>query len=120
MLLNEVLRNLISNAIKYNEQAEKWVEVGYQDFDSPALEEASRSAQASWAFYIRDNGIGIPNAHLSQVFKLFKRLHPQELYGGGAGVGLAIVHQIIERHGGHRWAESVLGQGSTFYFTLAG
>ena len=67
---------------------------------------------------VQDNGIGIRDNHLSLVFKLFKRLYPQDCYGGGAGVGLAVVNQIVERHGGHIWVESIFGEGSTFYFTL--
>ena len=116
-LLNEVFRNLISNAIKYHDRPDRWVEVGYRDPD-----QGSRDAEAAtptWVFYVQDNGIGIQAEHLSEVFKLFKRLHPQERYGDGAGVGLAIVNQIIERHGGRIWVESTPGQGSTFFFTLA-
>jgi chemotaxis family two-component system sensor kinase Cph1 len=113
-LLSEVLRNLLNNAIKYNTQADKWVEVGYQDYDGDL------SGQRSCVFYIRDNGIGIRPEHTPVVFQLFKRLHPQEHYGGGTGVGLAIVNQIIERHHGRIWVESIPGEGSTFYFTLQG
>ena len=120
VLVNEVFRNLISNAIKYNNQAEKWVEVGFQPTSSEVAADSPRATAANWVFYVRDNGIGIPKIHLSSVFQLFKRLHPQEYYGGGAGVGLAIVHQIIERHGGQIWTESVEEEGSTFYFTLGG
>lgn len=119
ILVNEVFRNLVSNAIKYNDQAEKWVEVGFQTRNSDVTENSPRTQTANWVFYIRDNGIGIPEMHLSSVFQLFKRLHPQESYGGGAGIGLAIVHQIVERHRGQIWIESVEGEGSTFYFTLA-
>lgn len=111
-LLNEVFRNLLNNAIKYNKQAQKWVEVGYQESPDDA------SDGKTWIVYVRDNGIGIRPEHVSAVFQLFKRLHPQEHYGGGAGVGLAIVNQIIERHNSHIWLESMFGVGSTFYFTL--
>ena len=116
-LMAEVFGNLISNAIKYNEQSEKWVEVR-SERELPRTTDSGTIVPASWVFSIRDNGIGIPDNHLSDVFRLFKRLHPQELYGGGVGVGLAIVRQIIERHGGQIWVESVLGEGSTVYFTL--
>lgn len=114
VLVPEVFRNLLSNALKYNDQSDKWVEVGYQA-------QASTSAGYSTALvlYVRDNGIGIRSEHLSKVFQLFRRLHPQEHYGGGVGVGLAIVSQIIERHGGRIWVESEPGEGSTFYFTLS-
>lgn len=116
-LISEVFRNLISNAIKYNDQPEKWVEITYQQ-KLQAVSESQAQTPSMWIFTIRDNGIGIQENHLSEVFKLFKRLHPQELYGGGAGVGLAIVRQIIERHSGQIWIESTLGEGSTVYFTL--
>ncbi|MBC6434784.1 cyanobacterial phytochrome A, partial [Nostoc sp. HG1] len=69
-------------------------------------------------FYIRDNGIGIPQHHLKTIFRLFKRLHSQENYGGGAGAGLAIVKKIVELHNGQIWVESTVGIGSMFYFTL--
>ncbi|MGF1521570.1 MAG: ATP-binding protein [Leptolyngbyaceae cyanobacterium] len=119
VLVNEVFRNLISNAVKYNNQAEKWVEVGYQNLEDASSKTELESTNATCIFYVRDNGIGISETHQSEVFKLFKRLHPQEHYGGGAGIGLAIVHQIIERHDGHIWIESTAGEGSTFYFTLS-
>ena len=110
VLVSEVLRNLLSNALKYNEQDEKRIEVGYLDKEN--------NMRNGVTFYVKDNGIGIRESHIPLVFKLFKRLYPQEYYGGGAGVGLAVVNQIIERHGGHIWVESVFGEGSTFFFTL--
>ncbi|MBE7383512.1 MAG: GAF domain-containing protein [Leptolyngbya sp. SIO1E4] len=124
VLVSEVFRNLISNAIKYNNQPEKWIEVGYQDMATDTSAESSDAAlglaRSPQVFYVRDNGIGISKKHQSMVFKLFKRLHPQEFYGGGVGVGLAIVSQIIERHGGRIWVESDAREGSTFFFTFAG
>lgn len=118
-LINEVFRNLISNAIKYHEGPQRWVEVGYHDRAASRRDQDPQASESELIFYIRDNGIGIQAEHFDEVFKLFKRLHPQERYGDGAGVGLAIVNQIIERHGGRIWVESTPGQGSTFYFTLS-
>jgi light-regulated signal transduction histidine kinase (bacteriophytochrome) len=69
-------------------------------------------------FYIQDNGIGIQEKHLETVFRIFKRLHALNKYGGGTGVGLTIVKKIIERHHGKIWVESVYGHGTIFYFTL--
>jgi two-component system, chemotaxis family, sensor kinase Cph1 len=109
VLVNEVFSNLISNAFKYNDQAEQWVEIGYLEED-----EQNRST----VFYLRDNGIGIPEHHRETIFRLFKRLHSQEKYGGGVGAGLAIVKKIVELHNGRIWVESTLGLGSAFYFTL--
>ncbi|NJL10841.1 MAG: hypothetical protein HC908_13580 [Calothrix sp. SM1_7_51] len=62
--------------------------------------------------------MGILEHHHETIFKLFKRLHSQEKYGGGAGAGLAITKKIVELHGGRIWVESNIGIGSTFYFTL--
>ncbi|OUL27369.1 cyanobacterial phytochrome A [Nostoc sp. RF31YmG] len=115
VLVNEVFSNLIGNAFKYNDKAEQWVEIGYL-----VSNEQQTKGQASLAsvFYVRDNGIGIPAHHRETIFRLFKRLHSQEKYGGGVGAGLAIVKKIVELHNGRIWVESTVGIGSTFYFTL--
>ncbi|HEX2025556.1 MAG TPA: PAS domain S-box protein, partial [Actinomycetota bacterium] len=104
----EVFHNLIANAAKYNDKPDKWVEVGFRE--DPA---------GPTAFYVRDNGIGIPAKHFEAVFRLFKRLHGRDKFGGGTGIGLTIVKKIVERHGGRIWLESTSGEGTTFYFTLA-
>ncbi|MGP0039714.1 MAG: sensor histidine kinase [Rhodomicrobium sp.] len=98
----EVFRNLISNAIKYNDKPVKWIEVGYE----------------AQAFYVSDNGIGVREKHLDAIFRIFKRLHARDKYGGGTGMGLSIVKKIVERHGGRIWVESKFGEGSRFNFTL--
>jgi light-regulated signal transduction histidine kinase (bacteriophytochrome) len=108
VLVSEVFSNLIGNALKYNDKADPWVEIGCQE----------QLSGVTPIFYIRDNGIGIQAHHHETIFKLFKRLHSQEKYGGGTGAGLAIVKKIVELHGGRIWVESVAGAGSTFYFTL--
>ena len=104
-LVVELLINLIANAIKYNDKPAKWVEIGYQE-------------RAPLAFYVRDNGIGIAEKHHESVFRIFKRLHGRDDWGGGTGVGLTIVRKIVERHGGRIWIESKPGEGTTLYFTL--
>ena len=104
--IGEVFQNLFSNAAKYNDKPSKWIEVG-----------CDRSG-ATPVFYVRDNGIGIPVSHHESVFRIFKRLHEQNKYGGGTGAGLTIVRKIVERYGGRIWLESVPGEGTVFYFTL--
>ena len=117
--VREVLVNLLSNALKYNDKADKRVEVGYMKAnDSMALGSFSAETHQQMVYYVRDNGIGIAARHLDQVFKMFKRLHGREEYGGGSGAGLTIVRKLVERHGGHVWVESVQGEGCTFFFTL--
>ncbi|MFM7574960.1 MAG: ATP-binding protein [Snowella sp.] len=116
VLLEEVFTNLISNAFKYNNQSEKWVEIGFLD---PTLSNSLETFQPQLlTFYVRDNGIGIQEKHLDTIFRIFKRLHSLNKYGGGTGVGLTIVKKIIELHHGTIWIESSYGRGSTFYFTL--
>jgi two-component system, chemotaxis family, sensor kinase Cph1 len=118
-LIREVFSNLIRNGIKYSDHPEKWVEIGVANpMQDPINTSHSSVEETATVLYVRDNGIGIRPQHLEIIFKLFKRLHAQELYGGGAGAGLAIVKLIIERHGGWIWVESTYGQGTTFYFTL--
>jgi len=112
--ISELFTNLLTNAIKYNDKAEKWVEIGFIESDRGDPEDP-----LLYTFYVRDNGIGIPPHHLERVFQIFKRLHAQDQYGGGTGAGLTIVQKIVERHGGKIWVESTIGEGSTFYFTLA-
>jgi two-component system, chemotaxis family, sensor kinase Cph1 len=112
ILVNEIFTNLITNAFKYSDRIHKIIEIGY-------LEPSESTASTTPIFFVRDNGIGIKSHHLETIFRLFKRLHSQEQYGGGAGAGLAIAKRIVERHGGHIWVESTFHEGSTFYFTLA-
>jgi PAS domain S-box-containing protein len=107
MRIGEVFQNLIANAAKYNDKPEKWVEVGWREQNGVEV------------IYVRDNGIGIPEQHRDAVFRIFKRLHEQNKFGGGVGAGLTIVKKIIERHGGRIWLESTPGEGTTFYFTLS-
>ncbi|GAC1377313.1 MAG: ATP-binding protein [Hymenobacter sp.] len=116
--LQEVLYNLVSNAIKYNDQEVKTVAVGLAPPEAAAGATRPILAADFHVFYVRDNGIGIAPRHHASIFKLFKRLHPQDKYGGGTGAGLAIAKKMVEKHGGSLWVESAPGQGATFYFTL--
>ena len=121
--ISELFSNLITNALKYNDKTQKWIEIGFIDpiidVEEYQLLYTHRSdSQPPIIFYVRDNGIGIRPKHLETVFRIFKRLHAPNRYGGGTGAGLTIVKKIVERHSGTIWVESTFKEGSTFYFTL--
>ncbi len=113
-LTREVFVNLITNALKYNDKPERWIEIGSRDGAAAATADAAPAA----LLYVRDNGIGIREKHQQDVFAMFRRLHDRDKYGGGTGAGLAIVKTIVEKHGGEVSLESVFGEGTTFLFTL--
>lgn len=116
--VSEVFSNLISNAIKYNDKADKWVEIGFLDYENQNIQEDEENPELAIIFYVRDNGLGIREKHLDAIFRIFKRLHAPNKYGGGTGAGLTIAKKIVERHGGRIWVESTYGEGTSFYFTL--
>ncbi len=127
--VREVFHNLISNALKYNVRDHRWVEIGYDDTGSyrdrlklqPSIildDPSSQPETAPVVLYVQDNGIGIRDKHFEVIFRIFRRLHARDAFGGGTGSGLTIAKKIIERHGGHIWVESVYGEGSKFCFTL--
>jgi PAS domain S-box-containing protein len=105
-LLILLFQNLIGNAVKFRD-ADRSVRV----------EVGSRRETGDWLFWVRDNGIGIDAKYLTRIFGLGQRLHSTKQYAG-TGFGLAICEKIVARHGGHIWAESEPGRGSTFLFTL--
>ena len=117
--VREIFVNLLSNAMKYHTQAGVRIEIGSICRQEDALD-SERPAEATGhtVLYVKDDGIGIAPEHISQVFKMFKRLHGRDDYGGGSGAGLTIVKKLVERHGGAVWLTSTLGHGSTFYFSL--
>lgn len=105
----QIFHNLVSNGIKFRRNNVKSiVEVGCFDQEDENF----------WHFYVKDNGIGIDSENFSKLFEVFKRLHSQDDYPG-SGIGLAICKRIIESHGGDIWIESVLGEGTTCYFTIS-
>jgi signal transduction histidine kinase len=113
MRVTEVFRNLITNAVKYNDKAERVVEIGF-------LESAdSKEGSEKNVFYVKDNGVGIDPAFHQDIFRIFKRLqNASDGPDNGTGVGLTFVKKIIERHGGRIWLNSVPGKGTVFYFNL--
>jgi PAS domain S-box-containing protein len=110
--ITEVFRNLIINAVKYNDSPLKRVEVGYLDAVN------TESGPERGVFYVKDNGIGIEKEFYDHIFRMFKRLNAEDDDKKGSGVGLTFVRKIIERHGGRIWLESAPGAGAAFYFTI--
>ena len=104
--VEQVLRNLLSNAIKYSPEGGTITVRGYAD-------------ERHIIVQVSDEGIGIPAGDLERVFERFYRVENEITQSvGGVGLGLAVCRSIVEAHGGRIWAESTLGVGSTFSFTL--
>jgi len=108
-----VFQNLISNAIKFRGEAPPQIKVECR-VDN---EINGGGKPAGWTFSVSDQGPGIEAQYFERIFVMFQRLHTRSEYAG-TGIGLAIVKKIIERHGGRIWVESVVGQGTTFFFHL--
>ena len=102
--LVQVYQNLIGNALKYARDAAPVIYVRAQDLGS------------EWELSVEDNGQGIPPEYREKVFGLFKRLHGRSV--PGTGIGLAVAHKIVQRHGGKIWVEAAEPHGSIFKFTL--
>lgn len=114
--ITEVFRNLIINAIKYNDKPTKNVEIGFLHKYHAPNGEISKNV-----FYVKDDGNGIPVEFYNEIFRIFKRLQvTKDKEEPSTGVGLTFVKKIIERHGGKIWLESEINKGTTFYFTLEG
>src|SRR6218665_1564113 len=106
-MLRQVWVNLISNALKYScKKEETRIEIGAY------LQEGS-----DICYYVRDNGAGFDMHYADRLFGVFQRLHAMADFEGN-GVGLALVHTIIKRHGGIVWAEGKVNEGATFFFSL--
>ena len=101
-LLQQVLLNLIGNALKY----------GLRD-GAGVISVGAAERGAMWELWVRDEGMGIDAQNFERIFKLFSRISSD---ASGTGVGLAIVRRIVESHGGRAWVESNLGAGATFRF----
>jgi len=105
-MLRQVWLNLIGNAIKYSSKKPQ-----------PAIIISSYARDEKTVYVIKDNGAGFDMQYYSNLFNVFQRLHAASEFEG-TGVGLAIIKLIVNKHGGEVWAESILGEGSTFYFNL--
>lgn len=106
-LIETVLTHLIDNAIKFSHKVEH-----------PSIEIGQKLDKEQPVFFIKDNGVGFDMRYVDSIFKPFQRLHGESEFEG-TGVGLAIVHKIIKRHGGDIWVESEQDEGATFYFTIS-
>jgi PAS domain S-box-containing protein len=102
----QVFEHLLGNALKFRDGQPLTIHIQAEEHT------------AHWQFTVRDTGIGIDMAYAQRIFQVFQRLHTRDKYEG-TGIGLAICKRIIDRHQGTIWVESVLGEGSTFYFTIA-
>ena len=100
------MTNLVANAVKFSRTR-----------DVAVLQVWAEERPAEWVIHVRDNGVGFDSDYKDKLFGVFKRLHSEREFEG-TGVGLATVRRIVLRHGGQVSAESVLGEGATFSFTL--
>jgi light-regulated signal transduction histidine kinase (bacteriophytochrome) len=105
-LFEQVWTNLIANAIKFSAKKE-----------SPVIEVGGITAEHEHVYFVRDNGAGFDAAYRDRLFGVFQRLHHDHEFPG-TGVGLALVHRIVTRHGGRVWADGEIDRGATFHFTV--
>jgi PAS domain S-box-containing protein len=109
--LLQVITNLLSNAIKFSPN--------HSTIELAVEQQQSQAAGTFLCFMVRDRGRGIPSDNLESIFARFHQVDASDSREkGGTGLGLAICRSIVRQHGGEIWAESILGKGSTFFFTL--
>lgn len=103
----QLIQNLVTNALKYiAEGVIPKIELNFEDQDQ------------YWYFEVKDNGIGIDESYQERIFELFKRLHTNTTYQG-TGIGLSLCKKVVDQHQGTIGVHSIVGKGSTFYFTIA-
>lgn len=106
-LLQILFKNLMGNAWKFSSKnPQTRIEFGMKSMDGTAV------------YFIKDNGVGFDMRYADNLFVPFRRLHTEKEFSG-TGLGLALSQRVIRRHGGRIWAESEIGEGATFYFTLS-
>jgi light-regulated signal transduction histidine kinase (bacteriophytochrome) len=105
-LIRSALENLLGNAWKFTGKT-----------SAARIEFGTLKRDDKTVYFVKDNGVGFDMAYAGKLFGPFQRLHTSEEFDG-TGIGLATVHRIISRHGGRVWAESTVGEGAIFYFTL--
>jgi signal transduction histidine kinase len=105
--LGRLLVHLVDNAIRYR----------VDDRAQPSVHVGLTRREREWVVSVRDNGRGIESHEIPRLFTILGRSHPEE-GEGGTGVGLALCRRVVERHGGHIWIDSVVGEGATVSFTL--
>jgi CheY-like chemotaxis protein len=102
--IRQVLLNLLNNAVRFTDEGGITV----------LVEQSDRSVEV----HVSDTGVGIPPNQLAHIFEAFHQVQAGPRGRGGTGLGLALSRQFVELHGGRMWAESVMGQGSVFHFSL--
>lgn len=106
--IKQLFQNLVINAIKFRKKEL-----------IPQLQISAERSEGYWTFAFTDNGIGIEKNHTERIFIIFQRLHNRSEYQG-SGIGLSHCKKIVELHHGKIWVDSIIGEGSTFYFTIPG
>ena len=103
--ITQVFQNLLSNAVKFMDKQQGYIRIDCAEEES------------YWKFSVADNGHGIEEKHYERIFQMFQTLVPRDEVES-TGVGLTIAKKVVEMYGGRIWVESVVGEGSTFFFTL--
>ncbi len=109
VLLGQLMGNLVANAWKFTSRnAHARIEVG-----------GTQGSDGQWVYFVRDDGAGFDMAYAAKMFEAFRRMHSSAEFEG-TGIGLAIAHRVVTRHGGRIWADAAPGRGAVFFFTLGG